>query len=40
MSITITKAIPEDAEELLELLKIIGGETDNLTFGLKGFPSL
>lgn len=38
MSITITKAIPEDAEELLELLKIIGGETDNLTFGSEGLP--
>lgn len=38
MSITITKARPEDAEELLELLKIIGGETGNLTFGSEGLP--
>ena len=30
MSVTITKARPEDAGELLGLLKIIGGETDNL----------
>lgn len=38
MSITITKAEPEDAKELLELLKIIGSETDNLTFGSEGLP--
>lgn len=38
MNITITKAEPEDAKELLELLKIIGSETDNLTFGPEGFP--
>lgn len=38
MSITICKAAPEDARELLEHLKIIGGETDNLTFGGEGLP--
>lgn len=38
MSISITKAIPEEAEELLEFLKIVGGETDNLTFGSEGLP--
>lgn len=39
MSVTITKARPEDAGELLGLLKIIGGETDNLTFGSEGLPA-
>lgn len=39
MNITITKAQPSDARELLEVLKIIGGETDNLTFGSEGFPA-
>lgn len=37
-NIIITKAVPEDAEETLEYLKIIGGESDNLTFGAEGFP--
>ena len=38
MNIIITKAIPEDAKEILEYLKKIGGETDNLTFGSEGLP--
>ena len=38
MSYTIQKAKPEDAAALIEYLKIIGGETDNLTFGAEGFP--
>lgn len=38
MSYTIEKAKPEDAAALIEYLKIIGGETDNLTFGAGGFP--
>lgn len=38
MEFQITKAAPEDAEALLEYLKCIGGETDNLSFGSEGFP--
>lgn len=38
MSYTIQKAKPEDAAALLEYLKIVGGETDNLTFGPEGLP--
>ena len=37
--IIIEKAKPEDAEELLHILKIIGGETDNLTFGSEGLSA-
>lgn len=33
---TIERARPEDAAALLEYLKIIGGETENLTFGAEG----
>jgi len=38
MSVTIQKAQPEDAAALIEYLKAIGGETDNLTFGAEGIP--
>ena len=38
MNISITKAIPDDAEEIINFLKIVGGETDNLTFGSEGLP--
>jgi len=38
MNILITRAMPEDAKEILEYLKKIGGETDNLTFGSEGLP--
>lgn len=38
MSIIIEKAQPQDAKEILEFLKITGGETDNLTFGSEGIP--
>ena len=38
MEITINKALPEDAAELIEYLKKVGGETDNLTFGSEGLP--
>ena len=38
MSIRIEKAIPSDAAKLLEYLKQVGGETDNLTFGSEGMP--
>ena len=34
----IRQAVPQDAKELLEYLKIVGGETDNLTFGSEGLP--
>ena len=34
----IERAAPEDAAALLEYLKIIGGETENLSFGPEGVP--
>ena len=34
----ITQAWPEDAAALLDYLKCIGGETDNLSFGPEGVP--
>ena len=36
MDIQIMKANPSDAEELLEYLKVIGSESNNLTFGPDG----
>lgn len=36
MSILITKAAPEDAEEIIALLDTLGAETDNLSFGAEG----
>ena len=38
MSVTIEKATCEDAAEILQYLKQIGAETDNLTFGAEGLP--
>ena len=38
MRISITKAMPEDAGALLQFLKTVGSETDNLTFGAEGLP--
>lgn len=38
MSYTIKKAKPEDAAALIEYLKAVGSETDNLTFGAEGLP--
>ena len=38
MDIRIEKAAPGDAAMLLEYLKQVGGETDNLTFGAEGLP--
>lgn len=38
MSITIEKAKVEDAAKILEYLKQVGSETDNLTFGAEGVP--
>ena len=34
----IERARPEDAAPLLDYLKIVGGETDNLSFGAEGVP--
>ena len=38
MDIRIEKAAPGDATILLEYLRQVGGETDNLTFGPEGMP--
>lgn len=38
MEVVIEKVKEEDAFELLEFLKIVGEETDNLTFGKEGIP--
>ena len=38
MEITYRTAVPSDAAALLDYLKTVGGETDNLTFGAKGIP--
>lgn len=38
MSISIEKASPADAAAMIEYLKQVGGETDNLTFGAEGLP--
>ena len=38
MNIGIKKAAPSDAAMILEYLKQVGGETDNLTFGSEGVP--
>lgn len=34
----IENARPEDAAAILEYLKIVGGETDNLNMGAEGIP--
>ncbi len=36
MNITVKKASGEDTAAMLEYLKQIGGETENLTFGAEG----
>lgn len=36
MGIVIEKASPTDAAAMLDYLRQIGGETDNLTFGAEG----
>lgn len=38
MHITIDRAKPTDAQLILDYLKQVGGETDNLTFGAEGMP--
>lgn len=38
MEIIIREAMAEDAEQIIAYTKIVGGETENLTFGETGFP--
>ena len=38
MNLTVLKAVPEDAGEIIEYLKTVGGESDNLLFGEEGLP--
>ena len=38
MDVTYRTAVSTDAAQLLEYLKTVGGETDNLTFGAAGIP--
>lgn len=38
VKIKIEKALPKDAEKILEYLKVVGEETDNLSFGAEGMP--
>ncbi len=38
MSITVERATAKDASAILEYLKQVGGETNNLTFGEEGIP--
>lgn len=38
MSVVIEKASRADAAAMLEYLRQVGGETDNLTFGAEGLP--
>lgn len=38
MEIRYRFAVPEDAAQLLDYLKTVGGESDNLTFGAEGLP--
>ncbi len=37
-NIVIREAEPADAKALLEFLKMVGGESDNLSFGAEGLP--
>ena len=39
MEVLYRNAQPSDAAALLDYLKTIGGESDNLTFGPEGFPA-
>ena len=38
MELTIREAMPDDADALLEYMRITGGETGNLSFGCEGLP--
>lgn len=37
--IIIREAMAEDAGQIIAYTKIVGGETENLTFGEAGFPA-
>lgn len=39
MSFLIREARAEDAQNMIQYLKQVGGETDNLTFGAEGLPA-
>ena len=39
-SLTIDRPTADDAAEILELMKVIGGESDNLTFDERGFYNM
>lgn len=39
MSVTIKRVCRDDAAEVIDYMKLLGGETDNLTFGAEGFPT-
>lgn len=38
MDFEIRRACPGDAQQILDYLRRVGGETDNLTFGAEGLP--
>ncbi|MCD8155090.1 MAG: GNAT family N-acetyltransferase [Clostridiales bacterium] len=38
MKTLIREALPEDAGQIVEYTKVVGGETDNLTYGKTGLP--
>lgn len=38
MSLSIEKLKPNDAEEMLNYIKLVGGESNNLSFGPEGLP--
>ena len=38
MDILYRQAVPADAERLLAYLQLVGGESDNLSFGPQGVP--
>lgn len=38
MNFKIEKVTPDDAEDMLDYLKLIGSESDNLSFGAEGLP--
>ena len=39
MSFSVERARPEDAAALIDYLRVVGGESDNLTFGAEGLPA-
>lgn len=38
MEIIYREAVPEDAQALLDFFKVVGSESDNLSFGAEGIP--